>query len=143
MVERFRTNNGIIIQGSDWIVSKISITYEISLESTIWENEFACAGWNGNQDLAWGGFDWTTIKAGSIIRFYYTKAIGWGCISLRHGDSWGGLPSPIPGQYDLPDDVTEGVVEVELPQNVLDDLLTYSGMVITGDNYTLKRITIE
>ena len=37
----------------------------------------------------------------------------------------------------------EGVVEVELPQNVLDDLLTYSGMVITGDNYTLKRITIE
>ena len=143
LVERFRTNNGIIIQGSDWIVSKISITYEISLESTIWENEFACAGWNGNQDLAWGGFDWTTIKAGSIIRFYYTKAIGWGCISLRHGDSWGGLPSPIPGQYDLPDDVTEGVVEVELPQNVLDDLLTYSGMVITGDNYTLKRITIE
>lgn len=134
---------GIIIQGSDLIFTQITLEWEISLESTIWESEFVCSGWNGNQDLAWGGYDWTTVKAGSIIRFYYSKNPGWGCISLRHGDSWGALPSPIPGQYDFADDSEGGVLEVELPQNVLDDIIDNGGMVLTGDNYTLNKITIE
>lgn len=134
---------GIIIQGSDLIFTQITLEWEISLESTIWKSEFVCSGWNGNQDLAWGGYDWTAVKAGSIIRFYYSKNPGWGCISLRHGDSWGALPSPIPGQYDFADESEGGVLEVELPQNVLDDIIDNGGMVLTGDNYTLNKITIE
>jgi hypothetical protein len=92
--------------------------------------------------LAWGGFDWTTIAANTVVKFYYKKNNPgqWGCISLRHGDSWGNLPDPIPGQYDLDED--EGVLSVVFTQNVLDDLIANNGLVITGDNYTLTKVTI-
>ena len=133
-------NGGLVITGDNFTLSKV--TYPIP-ETVLWAGEFVCAGWAGNQDLAWGGFDWSTIAAGSTICFTYKKntAGAWGCISLRHGDSWGNLPDPIPGQYDLSDD--EGVLEVKFPQNVLDDIIANGGLVITGDNYTLTRVTAK
>ena len=133
---------GIIIQGSDLVFSKVTLEWEVSLETTIWEKEWTCLGWDGNQDLAWGGYDWSSVKAGQKLRFYLTstKAEGeWFCISLRHGDGWGNLPDPIPGQYDSP----SSPLEVELTQNVIDDLVNSNGLVITGQDYTLTKITIE
>ena len=111
-------------------------------EQTLWAGEFVCSGWGGNQDLAWGGYDWTTVAANTTVKFYYKKNNpgNWGCISLRHGDSWGNLPDPIPGQYDLEED--EGVLTVIFTQNVLTDIIANGGLVITGDNYTLTKITI-
>lgn len=133
-------NGGLVITGDNYTLSKV--TYPIP-ETVLWAGEFVCSGWAGNQDLAWGGFDWTTIAANSTICFTYKKitAGSWGCISLRHGDSWGALPDPIPGQYDLADD--EGVLEVKFPQNVLDDIIANGGLVITGDNYTLTRVSAK
>ena len=133
-------NGGLVITGDNFTLSKVA--YPIP-ETVLWAGEFVCAGWAGNQDLAWGGFDWSTIAANSTISFTYKKntAGAWGCISLRHGDSWGNLPDPIPGQYDLSDD--EGVLEVKFPQNVLDDIIANGGLVITGDNYTLTRVTAK
>ena len=74
--------------------------------------------------------------------FYYKKNNPgqWGCISLRHGENWGNLPDPIPGQYDLDED--EGVLSVVFPQNVLDDIIAKGGLVITGDNFTLTRVAV-
>ena len=111
-------------------------------ELAIWVGEFVCASWNGNQELAWGGFDWTTVAANTPVKFYYKKNNPgqWGCISLRHGDSWGNLPDPIPGQYDLDED--QGVLSVVFTQNVLNDIIANGGLVITGDNYTLTKVTI-
>jgi hypothetical protein len=111
-------------------------------EQTLWAGEFVCSGWGGNQDLAWGGYDWTTVAANTTVKFYYKKNNpgNWGCISLRHGDSWGNLPDPIPGQYDLEED--EGVLTVIFTQDVLTDIIANGGLVITGDNYTLTKITI-
>ena len=133
-------NGGLVITGDNFTLSKV--TYPIP-ETVLWAGEFVCAGWAGNQDLAWGGFDWSTIAAGSTICFTYKKnnAGSWGCISLRHGQDWGALPDPIPGQYDLSDD--EGVLEVKFPQNVLDDIIANGGLVITGDNFTLTRVTAK
>jgi len=133
-------NGGLVITGDNFTLSKV--TYPIP-ETVLWAGEFVCAGWAGNQDLAWGGFDWSTIAANSTISFTYKKnnAGSWGCISLRHGQDWGALPDPIPGQYDLSDD--EGVLEVKFPQNVLDDIIANGGLVITGDNFTLTRVTAK
>ena len=116
--------------------------YSESPEQAIWVGEFVCAGWAGNQDLAWGGFDWTTIAANTVVKFYYKKNNpgNWGCISLRHGQDWAALPNPIPGQYDLDED--EGILSVTFPQNVLDDLIANGGLVITGDNFTLTKVTV-
>ena len=136
-------NSGMVITGDNYILSKIVLNEHIELEETIWSGSWNCSGWAGNQDLAWGGYDWSGLKAGVTVRFYYTKitAGSWGCISLRHGTSWGALPDPIPGQYDFPDD--SGVIEVVFPANVLEDIVANSGLVITGDNYTLTKVTVE
>lgn len=133
-----------IIQGEGVVVTKISVTHYNVLETAIWTGEWTCSGWGGNQDLAWGGYDWTAVKANATVRFYYTKidASQWGCISLRHGTNWGSLPDPIPGQYDFPDGES-GVIEVQFPQNVLDDIIAEGGLVITGDNYILNKVTVE
>ena len=116
--------------------------YSDTPEQAIWVGEFVCASWNGNQDLAWGGFDWTTVAANTPVKFYYKKNTPgqWACISLRHGTEWGALPDPIPGQYDLDED--QGVLSVVFPKNVLDDIIANGGLVITGDNYTLTKVTI-
>lgn len=135
----------LIMQGQSLIVTKISVTHYNVLETTIWSGSWECSGWGGNQDLAWGGYDWTSVKAGSTLRLYYTKTVGeteWGCISLRHGTGWGNLPAPIESQYDFPDGTT-GVYEVKLPQNVLTDIIDNGGLVITGDKYILTKVTIE
>ena len=133
----------IIFNGKNAILTKISAEITIPMEKNIWTGSFNGAGWAGNQDLAWGGYDWSSIKPGTIIRFYYTKnnAGAWGCISLRHGKDWGALPAPIPGQYDLDGDT--GKVEVTLTSEVLKDLVDNGGLVITGDNFTLTKVNLE
>ncbi len=132
----------VLTQNSFISVTLKFIMHTDSPEQTIWAGEFVCSGWGGNQDLAWGGFDWTTVAANSKVSFYFKKNNpgAWGCISLRHGNSWGNLPAPIPGQYDLDED--EGVLGVIFTQEVLDDIIANGGLVMTGDNYTLTKVTI-
>ena len=137
-------DGNIVLTQNQFISATVKVMmWSDAPEVAIWAGEWVCSGWGGNQDLAWGGFDWSTITPGTKIRFYYKKntAGAWGCISLRHGDNWGALPDPIPGQYDLSDD--EGVLEVKFPQNVLDDIIANGGLVVTGDNYTLTRVTAK
>lgn len=133
----------IIFNGQNAILTKISAEITIPMEKNIWTGSFNGASWAGNQDLAWGGYDWSSVKPGTIVRFYYTKntAGAWACISLRHGQDWGSLPDPIPGQYDLDGDT--GKVEVTFTSAVLKDIVDNGGLVITGDNYTLTKVTIE
>lgn len=132
----------VIVQNSFISIEQGLMMYSDAAEVPIWAGEFVCSGWAGNQDLAWGGFDWSTVPANSKINFYYKKnnAGAWGCISLRHGQNWGNLPDPIPGQYDLQED--EGVLSVVFTQAVLDDIIANDGLVITGDNYTLSKVTM-
>ena len=122
----------VIVQNNFISIEQSLMMYSDAPETTIWANGFECIGWSGNQDLAWGGYDWSTVQAGTQLKFYYNKvnAGSWGCISLRHGDSWGALPDPIPGQYDLSDD--EGVLTVTPvlksgDQELLGEPVTYVG----------------
>lgn len=133
-------NVGLLIQGSDLIFTKIEILQEISQEKDFWVGPFEIGNWNGNQDLAWGGFDWTTVSAGQILTFYCEPSAaangGWYCISLRVGDNWGAL-NGVPGQYDNPT-----VVKVELTQEIIDHLVSANGLVMTGSNCIVNKITI-
>lgn len=113
----------IIFGGKGAILTKISAEISIPLETTIWNGTFNIVKWNGMANLAWDGYDWSTVKAGTTIRLYYNKinAGEWACISLRSGTSWNNLPAPIASQYDLNED--EGKVEVSIAANVLQDLI--------------------
>ena len=131
---------GIIIQGSDVTFTKIEIIQEIPQEKVIWSGSFDCGSWSGNQDLAWGGFDWSTIQAGQKLIFTLTQDSSqtWWQLSLRHGDSWGELPEKVFVE------MTAGQtrVEVEMTQTNLDDLKAHNGLVITGCYYTLTQIAV-
>lgn len=73
----------LIIQGSDLIFSKVSVIIDYSAPKSIWSGSFSNAGWAGNQDLAWGGYDWSTVKAGQTLYFTVEKVNkgAWGCLS--------------------------------------------------------------
>lgn len=133
----------IIFGGKGAILTKISAEISIPLETTIWNGTFNIVKWNGMKDLSWDGYDWSKVNAGTTIRLYYNKinAGEWACISLRSGTSWNNLPAPIASQYDLNED--EGKVEVSIAANVLQDLIDNHGLVVTGDNCTLTKITLE
>lgn len=135
------STTGLIVQGQQCVVSKVHVEWENSLETTIWSTGWTCSGWAGNQDLAWGGYDWSTVKPGQILRLYTTSTVGdaWWCISLRHGNGWGNLPAPIPGQYDNP----ASPLEVTLTAEVIADLVAEGGLVITGSEFHLNKVTIE
>ena len=133
----------IIFNGTGAIINKIEAEITIPQEKTIWSGTSSIVSWSGDQSLAWGGYDWSTVKPGTIMRIYYSKVTAgtWGCVSLRHGQGWGNLPEPIPGQYDFPDDA--GKYEVTLTENVIKDLVDNGGLVITGDIFTFTKITLE
>lgn len=146
-LERILTTNdgwsetGLVIQGEGCIVSCVTIEWEISLETTIFDGDFECSGWNGDQTLAWGGYDWTSVHAGQILRFYLTPTVAegsWWCISLRVGDGWANL-NGVPSQYDTP----ESPLAVTLTQEIIDHLISGNGLVVTGDGFILNKITIE
>ncbi|MDE6422779.1 MAG: hypothetical protein K2K95_05095, partial [Muribaculaceae bacterium] len=60
-------------------------------------------------------------------------------VYLRHGECSNALPSPIPSQYDNPG----SPLEVVLTADVLADLVANGGLVITGSEYQLDKITLE
>lgn len=134
-------NGGLVITGDGYHLSRVCLVQDLRYGDAIWEGLFECSGWNGDQSLAWGGYDWSTAKAGQTLFFHFTssKAEGeWFCISLRHGTSWGNLAGA-PGQYDSP----ESPMGVKLTQEMIDDLVANGGLVITGDGFNLTKVSLK
>jgi hypothetical protein len=136
-------NGGLVITGDNITVTSVTLSV---LEQVIWSGSFDNTGWGGNQDLAWGGFDWSTVSAGKtlVVTGHMTDTSaygGWGCISLRHGTNWGNLPDNAGGQLDWgPDDTS---CSLTLTQEILTDIIDNGGLVITGDNITVTQVSLK
>ncbi len=138
-----KDSNFTLVSSNGEITYYISVIPAGQVNLTIWEGEWENTGWAGNQDLAWGGYDWSQIPAGATMTLHMTSVVGegeWWCVSLRHGNGWGELPAPVQGQYDSPEN---GIVSVTLTREVLDDLIANGGLVITGSNFILNKVTVE
>ena len=139
----------LIIHGSDLIFSKVSVVIDYSAPKSIWSGSFSNAGWAGNQDLAWGGYDWSTVKAGQTLYFTVEKVNkgAWGCLSLRHGNNWGALVDAVNeagnNQFDVGDDVDATTITFTLTQAAIDDLVANGGLVMTGDNLIVTNVAIK
>jgi len=124
----------------DWAV-KVLVTAEIQ-EIVIWTGLSQTGGWGGNQDLAWGGYDWSTVKAGTTLRVYFTcntdNPDGWWYLSLRHGDSWGHLPETIETNPSTDDTYFDYV----LTQDDIDDLVAHNGLVVQGYYIDITKISL-
>ena len=140
-LEILKNEGGLVVCGTGYTISKIVLTVKVSMETTIWDKGCIIGNWDGCQDLAWGGFDWTTVSAGQTLTFYCepseAAAGGWYCLSLRVGNDWKAL-NGVPGQYDNPVEV-----KVELTEEMLTHLQTENGLVMTGSNCVVTKITIE
>ena len=87
-----------------------SVTYPMNIDpgdfivTPIWTGEFALGSWGGLQDLAWGKYDWSTVKVGQILRIEAESALAdgeWYCYQLKSGTKWDPLAGA-PGQIDNP-----------------------------------------
>ena len=125
------------------VATQIEVGLELDIK-TIWEGE-ASLNWSGMQELAWGGYDWSTVKPGTVLTAYFTlhEADYW---QVRFGNgSWASLPSGLeaaPGEGNIP--MTPGTTyySIKLTAADIDMLVNQGGLVMTGANYTLTKITL-
>ena len=125
------------------VATQIEVGLELDIK-TIWEGE-AALNWSGMQDLAWGGYDWSTVKPGTVLTAYFTLAEAdyW---QVRFGNgSWASLPSGLevaPGEGNIP--MTPGTTyyAIKLTAADIDMLVNQGGLVMTGANYTLTKLTL-
>ena len=108
--------------------------------TTIWTGP-STVTWAGGAvtALSWGGYDWSTVVAGSSIAAHYTIDDPAGCIRFGNG-SWASIPSlaGLAADGNLP--LQEGGHTVVLTQEDVDYLNSTGGLVICGTGYTIASI---
>ena len=125
------------------LATQIEVGLELDIR-TIWEGE-ASLNWSGMQDLAWGGYDWSTVKPGTVLTAYFTLAEAdyW---QVRFGNgSWASLPSGLevaPGEGNIPMTAGATYYAIKLTAADIDMLVNQGGLVMTGANYTLTKLTL-
>ena len=138
----------MVINGSGNVeVTRISlIQYGAAEQSnTIWEGSFGIDWGGGLGDdnkalaaLAWGGYDWASVDAGTILRLEFDATADEVQIRVSNG-SWAALPGTT-DPYKLTG-VSE--FELELTQAMLDELNSAGGLVITGQGFTLTAVILK
>ena len=136
-VLKLNSSNGAVEYTIDCIPNNIQ-------KKVIWSGEFNAGGWAGLEDLSWGKFDWSSVdlSAGTvtmIFDFTQDSSQEWWQIALRHGDGWKELPENT--FFELAAGQTQ--LEVPLNQAMLDDLIDNGGLIVTGCNYILTKITLK
>ena len=124
--------------------------YTISFAKVIWEGSSDIGNWGGNQELGWDGYDWSSVHPGTIITVYYTLNTGTTDWQIRLGGcaiKWGALPD-IPaagleaGSTKFSATLTEEALEVLSRRNPDDNNKMY-GLVVTGCNFTMTKVTLK
>jgi hypothetical protein len=139
-------NGGLVICGAFWTLTEVAlVTMEGGgpVETAIWEGN-STVTWSGGAvtDLSWGGYDWTTVEAGTVLCLHYTIDDPEGCIRIGNG-SWASIPSlaGLAPYGNLP--LQDGGHEVELTAEDVNFLIDNGGLVICGTGYTITQIGLK
>jgi len=138
---------GLVICGAFWTLTEVSLVTLGSAgpqETPIWEGN-STVTWNGGAvtDLSWGGYDWSTVAAGTILCAHYTiDDPEGGCIRFGNG-SWASIPSlaGLAADGNLP--LQEGGHEVVLTDEDLAVLVNEGGLVVCGTGFTITQIGLK
>lgn len=158
LVQRFRENGGIVLQGENWIISKVSITYKVSLETTVWTGPVTIT-WSAGGRVVIPASTFNGVKAGAKMRFYFDQITDvWAQAQINDG-SWSGLVFDEIGSNTLiPTDVygwefKSRVFEVILTRAILDQIeankgtsdsdYPNAGVIIQGSDLIFTKVTIE
>lgn len=131
------------------ISSGVSATYTVSFAKVIWTGEYPLpvnpdGGWNGNEELGWGRYDWSSVQPGTIITVYYTLDMEETNWQIKLGGcaiGWNPLPT-IPSQS-----LEAGSTRFSATLTA-EDLLVLSqdnnaGLVVSGCNFTMTKVTLK
>lgn len=144
MIDELVNNGGLVICGAFFTINKITLSI---LETTIWSGNFALGSWAaGLQELAWGGYDWSTVSAGTTLKLYYEVDPSVGYINIRFGNgSWAALPSTLGWGSDgnASPDPSETSIKTVLTADDLDQLNNAGGLVICGAGIICKKIVLQ
>lgn len=127
------------------VSSDVSVKYTVSFAKVIWTGSFVTtSAWEGNQDLGWGNYDWSSVQPGTIITVYYTLDMEETNWQIKLGGcaiGWNPLPT-IPSQS-----LEAGSTRFSATLTA-EDLLVLSqdnnaGLVVSGCNFTMTKITLK
>lgn len=127
------------------IVTEESDDNGVAEVTTIWEGS-EYINWNGMTDLAYGAFDWSTVKPGTVLTARFTLDNAFSYWEFRFMDAnWNTLPSFAEfadeyGNVFLSEGDTS--YSITLTAADIDALVNLQGLVITGCNYTLTKVTL-
>lgn len=132
-----------LTSGDKTIEYIISFVPAVRPETVIWEGSFVTtSAWEGNQDLGWGNYDWSSVQPGTIITIYYTlnQAVTDWQLKLGCANGWAELPTiPIKG-------LEAGSTRFSATLTA-DDLRVLSqnndGLLVSGCNFTMTKVTLK
>ena len=120
-----------------------SISYNLNIvspETQIWSGSSNVGNWGGFSDLSWGGYDWSSVAVGTQMKIYYTLDTSQGYWQMRiaKGSGWSALPTT-----NDPIDLAAGTESytLTLTSEILNALVNEGGLILTGCNYTVTKIT--
>ena len=148
MLKALQSEGGLVLCGQGVKILKVALVEHISLAETIWKGSF-CVDWGGNDPeadggamtaLSWGAYNWSTVSSGTILTVYLTEkgSADWQ-IRVANG-SWGALP----GTADV-NELEAGAksFSVTLTDAMVAELQSAGGLVVTGQNIIITKITLE
>ncbi len=135
-----------LMSGDEAFEGTFDVIPATEVENVIWTGLFA-ANWTGMADLAYGGYDWSTVEVGWKIKVYFTLADGADYAQIRFGNgSWASLPDADmgykEGNIDIFAEFPDGVAEVTVTADMKNALINDGGLVLTGANYIANKVTL-
>ena len=138
---------GLVVCGAFWTLTEIAlVTIESAgpQEQTIWEGEVVCGDWDNSMGaLSWGGYDWSTVSAGTTLCAHFTTSSENAVMRFGNG-SWASMPSlaGLAAEGNIP---VAGLTsyEFELTADDIDQLVNAGGLVVCGAFWTLTSIGLK
>ena len=144
MIAEMVANGGLVITGQGYTITEVAlVTSGGPAGKAIWEGSHAI-DWGGSDEahkaltaLSWGGYDWSTVEAGTTLALEFDRDADEVQIRLGNG-SWAALP----GTED-PFKPEGTSLEVELTADMIAEMVANGGLVITGQGYTLTAVILK
>ncbi|MBR3500046.1 MAG: hypothetical protein IKO04_01445 [Bacteroidales bacterium] len=143
-LEQLTTAGGLVICGAFWTITEVALVTVESAgpqEKAIWEGEVTIGDWDGSMSaLSWGGYDWSTVTAGTKLVAHFTTSSENAVMRFGNG-SWASMPS-LAGLAEDGNIPIAGLTsyEFELTEADLEQLNTAGGLVICGAFFTITSV---
>ncbi len=150
MIDELVGNGGLVLTGQGMILTEVALVTAgggpaLPTGETIWEgsHQIDWAGGLGDANkamtaLSWGGYDWSTVTAGTTLVIEYDPVDGVEAQIRVSNGSWAALPGT-----DDPIKPEASPVEIELTQAMIDELVGNGGLVLTGQGMTLTAVILK